>query len=229
MTTSSMHHVSPSAGVSPCSAASPASCKFKNAKHFDGAAAQRIKSGNPRGYEEHEAMREHQQVMARLNMERGQGQPKPGPPPVRNVSQFPTNHRGQVGRPGGGRPRYGDEVLYHREIGFPRNFTPPSGVYELEYSRHALDASLDDRYGKMPVLQRLNVDRLQIVELGVQDGRVSKLVYRGHLDEDRDMVVVVIPKPRGQKWFVKTVWINLRSDAHKTLDHRKYAKPEVAA
>jgi hypothetical protein len=147
----------------------------------------------------------------------------------RNVAPFPGQSRagGFQGGKGGYKsnvPRSA-ETLYHMELGFPKNFNPPTGVHELEYSRHAVEATQDDRYGAIPVLKKMNVDRLKMVELGVQDGRVSKIVYRGTLDEERDMCIVVIPKPAGQKWFVKTVWINLRSDQHRTLDESKYARP----
>jgi len=163
--------------------------------------------------------------------------PRPTPSPARPVAPFPG--RSQQGRPvapfptqhrqGGsyGRPQRTPETLYHMELGFPSTFVKPSGRKELDYGSHAMSATLDDRYGRIPVLNSINVDKLQMVELGVDSGsgRVSKIVYRGHLDEERDMCIVVIPKPPGQKWFVKTVWINLRSDQHRTLDESKYARP----
>ena len=224
-----------------CQAQSPDKCKF--GAHFSASAAQRILSGNPSGYNEHEAMREHQRVTG----QKAAGQmvaPKPAPPKPtamahraptpadpRKANGFPTAHR---------RPKTGDEILYHMEIGFPKNFRAPSGKYQLEYSRHAHEACLDDRYGYIPKLKQIDTDRMKIVELGVQDGRVSKILYRGTLPcmdchkagvdqrncphPRRDMCIVVIPKAN-QPWFVKTVWINLQSDKHKTLDERKYAKP----
>jgi len=214
-----LKHVSPDIGLAPCEAASPASCRFQTG-HFNEAAVQRIMNGNPRTYEEHEAMREHNQITAKRRMETGKNTLKPNPN-IGKQLRIPQNPNRK--------PRYGDEILYHTEIGFPRNFQPPKGTHKLQYSRHALEATLDDRYGKIPVLNQINVDKLQLVELGVQDRRVSKLVYRGRLDQERDMVVVVIPKPNGQPWFVKTVWINLQSDAHKTLNRARYTDPTKQA
>lgn len=216
-----LKHVSPDIGLAPCEAASPASCRFQTG-HFNEAAVERILKGNPRTYEEHEAMREHQRISAKRRMETGKATPKPGPPNLTNTSRSATQNPNR-------KPRYGDEILYHTEIGFPRNFQPPTGTHKLQYSRHALEATLDDRYGQIPVLNQINVDRLQLVELGVQDRKVSKLVYRGQLDQERDMVVVVIPKPNNQPWFVKTVWINLKSDAHKTLNRSRYTDPNQQA
>lgn len=238
------HHISPVTGLGVCQAQSPDKCKFGADNHFNAKAAERIASGRTANYAEHEAMREHQRITGQKVAEQMVSQkpaaPKPTPlkrptappPPQRQSNGFPTNHR---------RPRMGDEILYHTEIGFPKNFVPPKGRYDLEYSRHALEASLDDRYGKIPQLKTLSVDHMKIIELGVQDGRVSKILYRGTLScmechqnktpqsscphPKRDMCIVVIPKAK-QPWYVKTVWINLQSDKHKTLDESKYQKPE---
>lgn len=234
-------HISPVTGLGPCQATSPEKCRFGAGNHFSSKAAERILSNRPANYVEHEAMREHQKITGQKVAEKMVA-PKPTPPkpkptaPLppaspREKNGFPTAHR---------RPRAGDEILYHNEIGFPKNFRPPSGTFPLEYSRHAEAACLDDRYGKIPRLKRLTVDRMNLIELGVKDGRVSKLLYRGTLacmdchsantpqnncpHPKRDMCIVVIPKAN-QPWLVKTTWINLQSDKHTTLDESKYEKP----
>lgn len=120
-----------------------------------------------------------------------------------------------------------EEKLFHTELGFPSNFTPPKGVRPLEYSRHAEKAALDDRYGYITLPPQINLDNFELIELGVVDGnKVSKMLYRGSLDGERDICIVVIPKPKGQKWFVKTVWINERNDSHRTLNRNKYVVPQ---
>jgi hypothetical protein len=235
------HHVSPVTGLGICQAQSPDKCKFGESNHFNAKAAERINAGRPANYNEHEAMREHQRATGQKVAEQMVQQkpvPKPtpmtrpaAPTPPKRPNGFPTGHQ---------RPRAGDEILYHADIGFPKNFVPPKGRYQLEYSRHALEASLDDRYGKIPKLTTLSVDHMKIIELGVQNGKISKILYRGTLaciechqnklpqgncpHPKRDMCIVVIPKPN-QPWYVKTVWINLQSDKHKTLDESKYEKP----
>lgn len=240
MSGKSWHHVSPVTGLGPCSAQSPEACKFGADGHFSGKAAERITSGRPANYKEHEAMREHQKATGQKVAEKMIA-PKPSPPKPTPLAKpaapkrsngFPTSHH---------RPRAGDEILYHEEIGFPKNFRPPTGKYPLTYSRHAHEACLDDRYGHIPKLKGIDTDRMKLIEIGVKDGKVSKLLYRGTLactechannvsqsackHPRRDMCIVVIPKAR-EPWFVKTVWINLQSDKHRTLDASKYQKPE---
>lgn len=253
MNAKTWHHVSPVTGLGICQAQSPDKCKFGADNHFNAKAAERIKSGRTSNYQEYEAMREHQiatgqevaekklppvattpaataPTPAAMAMSRP---PAPPTPPARRSNGFPTGHQ---------RPRAGDEILYHAELGFPKNFRPPVGRYDLEWGHHAIEASLDDRYGKIPTPKSLLVDKMKIIELGVQNGKVSKILYRGTLacticrenetpqsectHAKRDMCIVVIPKPNKQPWYVKTVWINLQSDKHRTLDASKYQKPE---
>jgi hypothetical protein len=246
------HHVSPVTGLGICQAQSPDKCRFGADNHFNAKAAERIKTGRTSNYQEYEAMREHQlatgQKVAEKKLPPAEpavvtpvvtpaAMPKSRPPapaaPVKRSNGFPTNHQ---------RPRIGDEILYHTEIGFPKNFVPPKGRYELEWGTHALDEAAKDRYGKVPTPKTLVVDKMKIIELGVKNGKVSKILYRGTLacaicrenetpqanctHPKRDMCIVVIPKPNKQPWYVKTVWINLQSDKHKTLDGSKYQKPE---
>ena len=111
-------------------------------------------------------------------------------------------------------------MLYHRDIGFPKNVKMLTGVLTLNHSHHARKAAYDDRYGIMELPETLDVTNGTPVEIEVVGERVVKAVYRAQYDDELDMVIVV--QPDG---FVRTVWFNMRSDEHKTLDHTKYAKP----
>lgn len=112
------------------------------------------------------------------------------------------------------------ETLYHADIFIPGWFTMPTERVKLTYSRHALYATNNDRYGAIPVFESIPLSAFTLIELGVNAGKVSKIVVRGRYDENRDVVFVLIP---GDTYFVKTVWINLRSDSHKTLNRNRYA------
>lgn len=247
MSAKTWQHVSPKTGLGLCQAQSPEACRFGAEGHFSAKAAQRIKEGVPANYKEHEAMREHQKATGQEVAPPRDFAPKPKPAPPKaplTVQQpaartpaksngFPTGHQ---------RPKQGDEILYHAEVGFPKNFRPPLGQYKLDYTKHALDASEDDRYGTIPILKGIDTTRMKLIEMGMQNGKVSKFLYRGTLacidckqnstpqsecsHPIRDMCVVVIPKPTGTPWLVKTVWINLQDDKHRTLDTSKYQKPE---
>lgn len=110
--------------------------------------------------------------------------------------------------------------LYHADIGLPAGFRAPQDRVRLEWTRHA-DAERTDRYGDIPRVATLPLSMFKVVEVGVEGNRVAKLVVRGHLDKSRDAVFVLIP---GKTYRVKTVWINLRSDSHSTLDRSRYVR-----
>lgn len=112
--------------------------------------------------------------------------------------------------------------LYHADIRLPEGFRLPARLVQLSYSRHALRAATDDRYGEIPLTPVLNLEYCQTIEVGLEDRRVKKVVVRTELDDDNDVVFVLIPEPGA--WFVKTVWINRRNDCHKTLDRSRYVK-----
>jgi len=96
----------------------------------------------------------------------------------------------------------------------------------LRYVGHALDASGDDRYGNLaPLLPRvLDVTSplLAFVEVEMNDaGTVEKVVARMRTPlvcgrEHVDLVLVVL---RGGT--VKTVWGNVASDIHRTLNRNR--------
>lgn len=120
--------------------------------------------------------------------------------------------------------------LYHNEIGFPTNFTPPQGKRQLKYSQHAKREAENDRYGKIDLPSTMNFSDYSLIEIGMttNEGRskVDKMLYRGKLDDLRDLCVVVIPSGNSHEpWFVKTVWVNEASDSHRTLNHKKYETP----
>lgn len=112
-----------------------------------------------------------------------------------------------------------DEVLYHVEIGLPRDFVAPSGVIQPVYGKHAQAAACTDRYGQMVLPKLLPLDNGRIIEVGYREGRCSKILFRFKYNFDLDICIVLIPGT----WFVKTVWFNERGDTHRTLDRSRYA------
>ena len=113
------------------------------------------------------------------------------------------------------------EILYHPEVFIPDSFVMPTERVTLKWSHHARFAARDDRYGRIPTFETLPLCRFSLVELGMSDGKVSKIVVRGRYDGVRDVVFVLVPGPK--HYFVKTVWFNLRTDQHKTLNRSRYA------
>lgn len=115
-----------------------------------------------------------------------------------------------------------NETLYHSSIRLPAGFVAPTGKVELRWTNHAKSECTKDRYAVIPQFKALTLKRFAVIEVGMTDGNVSKIVFRGRLDDTNDVVIVLIPGSR--EWTVKTVWINRRTDSHKTLDASKYVR-----
>lgn len=122
--------------------------------------------------------------------------------------------------------------LYHRDIGFPEVVTDQLralGDVKLSYTRHAMQACLNDRFGAIySPLHSCRILPENVIEAEVVDGIVVKVVCRYYYDEKRDLCLALAVAPRACRdgWaIVKTVWSNLRSDTHSTLDRSKYNRP----
>jgi hypothetical protein len=110
-------------------------------------------------------------------------------------------------------------VLYHAAIGLPKWFKAPTGVVAPRYGDHARFEAQVDRYGKIELPKTIDLSKFKVIEVGVDNGKVAKVLFRGPLDATRDLCIVL-----AANGYVKTVWVNLRSDTHRTLDRSKYAK-----
>lgn len=113
--------------------------------------------------------------------------------------------------------------LFHSEIRLPDGFVAPTHRVALRWTRHADQARTTDRYGEIRRFKCATLGRLSVVEVGMENGRVAKILFRGRYDDTRDVCMVLIPNGTGP-WTVKTVWFNLSSDSHTTLDHSKYVR-----
>lgn len=148
------------------------------------------------------------------------------PRPNNTRSAYPAKRRVETNR-------NGDPIIkFHRDLGFPPGFTPPSGSRVLEYSPHALEEGQKDRYAQIPTFPRVNLDKMELIELKVNTNtkKVERLLYRTELDEDNDICMVLSPMGRSGKYKVVTQWINQANDAHKTLDPTGYVdlRPKAA-
>jgi hypothetical protein len=121
-----------------------------------------------------------------------------------------------------------EDMLYHVDVGLPARFQPPKGEFRLRYTHYARRAALEDRYGDLSDLlpAYLNASLAELVETEKDDrGRPTKLVYRVRGTDFLDLVLVV--GTAAEPWTVKTLWGNLREDARRTLDRRRYRAPAV--
>jgi len=113
-------------------------------------------------------------------------------------------------------------MLYHYQIGFPKNFNSNVGTRLLKYTRHALGAANSDKYGTVELPVRIDTAAALCVEIETGLTGVEKLVYRMPYDARLDLCIVVIPVEN--YFLVKTVWLNEKTDGHSTLEKTKYAK-----
>lgn len=111
-------------------------------------------------------------------------------------------------------------MLYHIEKGIPEEVKKqmPKAVIELHYSRHAQEARINDRYGEVPEFKTIDPNNAQVVEAETDGWKLKKVVYRIPYTETLDCCIVVLTGIN----LVKTVWVNRKSDNHKTLDLSKY-------
>jgi hypothetical protein len=105
--------------------------------------------------------------------------------------------------------------LYHRDVWMPFNLGYASMI---RYSQHAREATRDDRFGAFELPRVISTQTAEVIEVEVRNGKFFKALFRVSHDEYRDVCVVVLL----DQSLVKTAWINLRTDDHKTLDSSKY-------
>jgi len=112
-----------------------------------------------------------------------------------------------------------NKLLFHREV-----FMPPKilALGELNVAvvstAHAIKAAAEDRYGRIDIPSRVIFSGKNIIEAEVEDKKLTKVLIRLPYDDKRDLLMALsVPEFR-----VKTVWFNLKSDIHCTLDKSKY-------
>jgi hypothetical protein len=93
------------------------------------------------------------------------------------------------------------------------------GEIKLVYSIHARYEAKVDRYQPIELPTVLDTNKATLIEVEIAEGRLNKLVWRASYSSVFDLIIVL-----GSSGTVKTVWLNLKSDTHKTLDRSKYRK-----
>ena len=113
------------------------------------------------------------------------------------------------------------QFIFHSDVFMPARYAAPCHEGKLEYTGHAKREAAKDRYGKIDLPDEFHAGSGQLIETEVQyDGeevRVVKQLWRQPLDERRDLVMAIVPGGR-----VKTVWVNLSTDKHVSLDRSLY-------
>lgn len=98
-----------------------------------------------------------------------------------------------------------------------------SAQLPLKYSAHSLREAINDRYGVLPASafpQTFQGAVWSLVEAETFNGILSKFVVRRVVDARRSLVLVIMVDGT-----VKTLWTNLNTDKHSTLDKSKFSQP----
>lgn len=109
-------------------------------------------------------------------------------------------------------------MLFHYKLGLPKIINTNFGIMELTYGYHALKESTQDRYGLINLPKSIDTSKAKVIEIEADNRYAKKVLYRIPYNEKLDLMLAIIP----YKKFVKTVWINEKTDNHLTLDKSKY-------
>jgi hypothetical protein len=114
--------------------------------------------------------------------------------------------------------------LYHKEIFLPMSVSHLFGrKYKLNYSRHAKLACVQERYGVInnPPFE-LEITKDNLIEVEIEGNvLIHKVVIRLPYDKDKDIALAIIPD--GEFATVKSLWANLKTDKHFTLQKELYS------
>ena len=116
--------------------------------------------------------------------------------------------------------------IYHAEIGFPKIVNVLYGQrFILSFSTHAKLACRNDRYGFIIPPTAVTVTEKNLIEVETENGVITKVLVRVPYERDSKKDISIAFIPQGKFGFVKTLWLNLTSDIHTTLDKSKYNTP----
>ncbi len=121
----------------------------------------------------------------------------------------------------------GAQMLYHYKIGIPEKIIKklPVEKIQLNYTFHALNELKNDRYGKIEKIDCIYPDKCKVIEVEKNDnnGIIQKVLYRTSYNEKLDICIAVMID-NNNYGKVKTLWINEKTDIHKTLNKNPYKK-----
>lgn len=116
-----------------------------------------------------------------------------------------------------------NRAAYGLPAGAAERFAHP--VAELVFGAHAYEESKADRYGVAALPDSIEIALEDVVEVQVENFQPAKAVVRFPYDDVLDLVLVLRPNGKPNRFFVKTVWFNRADDKHRTLRLAPYSRP----
>lgn len=83
----------------------------------------------------------------------------------------------------------------------------------LVFTKHASERAIEKA---ILAPQSIEIAAGEVVEAELEGSRITKLVVRRAMNQDKDLVLVLVPKDK-ETWMVVTCWLNSKDDTHKTL------------
>jgi hypothetical protein len=121
----------------------------------------------------------------------------------------------------------GANKLIDHLSGKPINYSHPHVVEQA--AKKNIDLENLPHFGTFPGREHgFSPVEIEIGKNPNGQSRVSKLVMRGPLDDQRDVSIPIQINPSG-KPLARTIWPNNKFDVHHTLDMRRYHLPEEFA
>lgn len=112
-------------------------------------------------------------------------------------------------------------LMFHKDVFIPDFARQVIHGTRLTYGRHALNVSAGAGPGfeaiALPRVLDVTIAVLVEVEVNPRTGAIEKQVWRMPLNADTDICFPMLPDG-----FVKTVWLNARTDQHSTLRRDRY-------
>jgi hypothetical protein len=83
----------------------------------------------------------------------------------------------------------------------------------LVFTTHASERAIEKA---ILAPRSIEIQAGEVVEAELSGSRITKLVVRRAMNQDKDLVLVLVPKDRNT-WTVVTCWLNDKTDTHSTL------------
>lgn len=111
-------------------------------------------------------------------------------------------------------------LMFHKDVFIPAEARAPLHEGEVKYAQHARNvASGTDSIRAIELPAQFDASKATLVEVEInpESGEIEKQVWRQALDDKWDLCFPMIPGG-----FIKTVWLNERTDTHTTLRKGRY-------